>query len=74
VINFSGTATVFRWTKPRNEKALTLLDDPANCPDSITSQLASTLHKLSNFRPEPHPECELGSSNNFSISESLIEG
>jgi hypothetical protein len=56
IINFSGTAPVFRWTKPRCEKALTLLDDPANCPDSIASRLGSTLHELTDFRPEPHPD------------------
>jgi hypothetical protein len=56
IIHFSGTAPVFRWTKPQREKALTLLDDPANCPDSIASQLGSTLHELTNSRPEPHPD------------------
>jgi hypothetical protein len=55
IIHFSDTAPVFRRTKPRREKALSLLDDPANCPDSIASHLESTLHDLSNFRPEPHP-------------------
>jgi hypothetical protein len=55
-MNFSSTAPVFRWTKPRREKSLTLLDDPANAPDSIASQLGSTLHALKDFLSEPHPD------------------
>jgi hypothetical protein len=56
MINCSRTAPVFRWTKPRREKALTLLDDLANCPDSIAVQPGSTLPELTNFHPEPHPD------------------
>jgi hypothetical protein len=56
IINFSATAPVFRCTKLRREKAWTLLDDPANCPDSIAVQLGCTLRELTNFPPEPHPD------------------
>jgi hypothetical protein len=56
IMNFSGTAPAFRCTKPRREKAMTLLDDRANGTDSIAPQFRSTLHDFTNFRPQPHPD------------------
>jgi hypothetical protein len=56
IINFSGIASVLRWTKPRCEKALSIHDDPTNSPDCIASQLGCTLQKLTNFLSDPDPD------------------
>jgi hypothetical protein len=46
IINFTTVTLVFRWTKRRRMKVLSLYDDPKNTRDFIASQLGCTLQEL----------------------------
>jgi hypothetical protein len=59
-IDFSGTAPLFRSTKPRREKALSL-------PDALSES-----SRISDLNINLRYELEL--TKNFSISESVAEG